>query len=277
MMHREFWEAGYRVFGLYGATPDGKCGCGNPDCKAVLKHPVSAGWQHTPLWDEEQLASKELSGQFDTGFGVLVRGLLVIDVDARNGGVQSYERLRADRIRAESDVERLTAELAAARAQAREELGTDDEAEIRRLETEYNMYFSGRLRTPPWDTRRRVDEMIKQFDRAYIPNYGERFRFTTLQSRAAKLAELWDRGLRAREEGRGGSALHFAVRKRYKDIIRQLASFGIDMNLKDQDGLTALDYTQSRGFMPFMANQTPLFREEAALLRELGEIGRAHV
>lgn len=45
----------------------------------------------------------------------------------------AYERLRADRIRAESDVERLTAELAAARAQAREELGTDDETEIRRM------------------------------------------------------------------------------------------------------------------------------------------------
>jgi ankyrin repeat protein len=72
------------------------------------------------------------------------------------------------------------------------------------------------------------------------------------------------------EEVRGGSALHFAVRKRYKDVIKQLASFGIDMNLKDQDGLTALDYTQSRGFMPFMALQTPTFKEEAALLRELG-------
>ncbi|KMO20944.1 hypothetical protein [Methylobacterium platani] len=45
----------------------------------------------------------------------------------------AFERLRADRIRAESDVERLTAELAAARAQAREELGTDDEAEIHRM------------------------------------------------------------------------------------------------------------------------------------------------
>lgn len=72
------------------------------------------------------------------------------------------------------------------------------------------------------------------------------------------------------EEVRGGSALHYAVRKRYKEVIKQLASYGIDMNLKDQDGLTALDYTQSRGFMPFMANQTPLFQEEAALLRELG-------
>jgi uncharacterized protein len=72
------------------------------------------------------------------------------------------------------------------------------------------------------------------------------------------------------EEIRGGSALHYAVRKRYKDVIRLLASYGADMNLKDQDGLTALDYTQSRGFMPFMAIQTPRFEEEAALLRELG-------
>jgi ankyrin repeat protein len=72
------------------------------------------------------------------------------------------------------------------------------------------------------------------------------------------------------EEVRGGSALHFAVRKRYKDVIKLLASFDIDLNLKDQDGLTALDYTQSRGFMPFMALQTPLFKEEAVLLGELG-------
>jgi ankyrin repeat protein len=72
------------------------------------------------------------------------------------------------------------------------------------------------------------------------------------------------------EEVRGGTALHYAVRKRYKEVIKELASYGIDMNATDQDGLTALDYTQSRGFMPFMALQTPLFNEEATLLRELG-------
>ena len=72
------------------------------------------------------------------------------------------------------------------------------------------------------------------------------------------------------EEVRGGTALHYAVRKRYKEVIKLLASFGIDMNATDQDGLTALDYTQSRGFMPFMALQTPVYKEEAALLRELG-------
>jgi ankyrin repeat protein len=72
------------------------------------------------------------------------------------------------------------------------------------------------------------------------------------------------------EEIRGGTALHYAVRKRYKEVIKELASYGIDLNARDQDGLTALDYTQSRGFMPFMALQTPVFKEEAALLRELG-------
>jgi uncharacterized protein len=71
-------------------------------------------------------------------------------------------------------------------------------------------------------------------------------------------------------EIRGGSALHYAVRKRFRNVIKALAEFGIDLDAVDQDGLTALDYTQSRGFMPFMALQTPLFKEEAQLLRDLG-------
>jgi ankyrin repeat protein len=72
------------------------------------------------------------------------------------------------------------------------------------------------------------------------------------------------------EEIRGGTALHYAVRKRFKTVIKELATLGIDMNAVDQDGLTALDYTQSRGFMPFMALQTPLYKEEAQILRDLG-------
>ena len=40
--------------------------------------------------------------------------------------------------------------------------------------------------------------------RSYIQNYGDRFRFNTLQTRFSKFVDLWDRGLRAREEGRPG-------------------------------------------------------------------------
>jgi hypothetical protein len=78
------------------------------------------------------------------------------------------------------------------------------ESELRRLEAEYNMFFAGRLPKPPWETRARVEATVKQFDRGHIPNTGDRFRFTTLQSRFATFIDLWDRGLRAREEGRAG-------------------------------------------------------------------------
>ena len=78
------------------------------------------------------------------------------------------------------------------------------EAELKRLEAEYNMFFAGRLQRPPWETRGRVDAMVKRIDRSHIGNYGDRFRFTTIQSRYSTFIDLWDRGLRAREEGRPG-------------------------------------------------------------------------
>jgi hypothetical protein len=78
------------------------------------------------------------------------------------------------------------------------------EAGLRQLEAEYNMFFSGRLPKPPWETRTLVETLVKQLDRGHIPNTGDRFRFTTLQSRYATFIDLWDRGLRAREEGRPG-------------------------------------------------------------------------
>jgi hypothetical protein len=78
------------------------------------------------------------------------------------------------------------------------------EAELKRLESEYNMYFAGRLPRPPWETRRHVESMVRRLDRTHLSNYGDRFRFSTLQSRLTKFTTLWDRGLRAREEGRPG-------------------------------------------------------------------------
>jgi hypothetical protein len=82
------------------------------------------------------------------------------------------------------------------------------EVELRKLEGEYNMYFAGRLPRPPWETRTRVEQLVKRLDRSYIQNYGHRFRFSTLQARFSAFVDLWDRGLRAREEGRPGPFAH---------------------------------------------------------------------
>ena len=78
------------------------------------------------------------------------------------------------------------------------------EAELKRLEAEYNMFFAGRLQRPPWETRGRVEAMVKRIDRMHFGNYGDRFRFSTIQARHSTFVDLWDRGLRAREEGRPG-------------------------------------------------------------------------
>ena len=82
------------------------------------------------------------------------------------------------------------------------------EGDLKRLESEYNMYFAGRLKRPPWETRARVEATVKRLDRTSINNYGARFRFTTLQTRFSRFVDLWDRALRAREEGRQGPLMH---------------------------------------------------------------------
>ena len=113
------------------------------------------------------------------------------------------------------------------------------EADLKQLEAEYNMFFAGRLKTPPWETRARVDALVKQLDRGYISNTGDRFRFTTLQSRYATFIDLWDRGLKAREEGRSGpfaqpKAAKGPVSVRPEDRIVNVSSFRDPMREVDK-------------------------------------------
>ncbi|MGH9311367.1 MAG: MXAN_5187 C-terminal domain-containing protein [Vicinamibacterales bacterium] len=77
-------------------------------------------------------------------------------------------------------------------------------ADLKRLEAEYNMFFAGRLPRPPWETRGRVEAMVKRLDRGRISGTADRFRFEQLQTRFQTMTDVWDRGQRAREEGRPG-------------------------------------------------------------------------
>jgi hypothetical protein len=76
------------------------------------------------------------------------------------------------------------------------------ESEIKRLEAEYNMFFTGRLPRLPWETRARVDAMVKRMDRMNLRNTAEKFRFGTLQARYHSFCDLWEKHLKAKEEGR---------------------------------------------------------------------------
>ncbi len=133
------------------------------------------------------------------------------------------------------------------------------EAGLKQLEAEYNMFFAGRLPKPPWETRSRVEALVKQYDRAYIQNTGDRFRFQTLQSRFATFIELWDRGMRAREEGRSGP---FPQKKsgdrpaRGDDKIMHVASFSDPLREMDKlhdlyDSLVEARRTVGENAVPF--------------------------
>jgi hypothetical protein len=133
------------------------------------------------------------------------------------------------------------------------------EAGLKQLEAEYNMFFAGRLPKPPWETRSQVEALVKKFDRAYIQNTGDRFRFHTLQSRFAAFIDLWDRGMRAREEGRSGP---FPQKKtpdrqeRGSDKIMHVAAFSDPLREMDKlhdlyDSLVEARRTVGEEAVPF--------------------------
>jgi hypothetical protein len=64
------------------------------------------------------------------------------------------------------------------------------------------MFFAGRLKRPPFETKNRVAALIKRHDQSIINNTGDRFRFESLQSRYQKFAELVERQMNNRELGR---------------------------------------------------------------------------
>lgn len=69
---------------------------------------------------------------------------------------------------------------------------------------------------------------------------------------------------------RGGTALHFAVRAGSLQAAKLLVSWGIDVNARDPDGLTALDYAMGRGYVPFLQQPKPPDLRMAKLLRDSG-------
>jgi ankyrin repeat protein len=70
---------------------------------------------------------------------------------------------------------------------------------------------------------------------------------------------------------RGGSALHYAVRDGgNRQVIQELLDLGLDVNVKDADGLTALDYSMGRGYVPFLAMPEPPDKPLSDFLRGKG-------
>lgn len=73
---------------------------------------------------------------------------------------------------------------------------------IRQLQVKWDLFFNGQEKKPPSDLQSKVEALIRQYANAEIRNNGDRFRFQSLSARYTTFNELWQKRLRAREEGK---------------------------------------------------------------------------
>jgi len=81
-----------------------------------------------------------------------------------------------------------------------EAIASFDES-LRRLKTQYDLFFAGVLKIPPAVDKKRLDDLVREIGKVRIRDNGLRFRYTTLVSRYNQFQELWNRRIREREEG----------------------------------------------------------------------------
>jgi hypothetical protein len=85
-----------------------------------------------------------------------------------------------------------------------EQLGRLEE-DVRRLKVEFDIYFNGAAKRPPYDTKGRVETVIKRLADDRTLTFAQRYRYNTLVARYNSFLQLWRRTMQDREEGRGPS------------------------------------------------------------------------
>lgn len=77
------------------------------------------------------------------------------------------------------------------------------EEDMRRLKVEFDIFFNGACRRPPYDTKGRVETTIKRLADERSLSFAQRYRYNSLVARYTSFRELWRRTTQDREEGRG--------------------------------------------------------------------------
>ena len=94
-----------------------------------------------------------------------------------------------------------------------EERLTRLEEDIRRLKIEYDVYFNGASRRPPYDTKLRVESHLKRLGDDRSLSFAQRFQYNTLATRYNSFREIWRRTMKGREEGRDALTINRAARE----------------------------------------------------------------
>jgi hypothetical protein len=76
------------------------------------------------------------------------------------------------------------------------------EDDIRKLRVEFDIFFNGASKRPPYDTKGRVETLLKRLGDDRTLTFAQRYRYTSLAARYNAFRDLWRRTMQGREEGR---------------------------------------------------------------------------
>lgn len=89
-----YMGAGWKILSLHSVNEEGNCSCGKPNCTEVGKHPATPNGQNDATTDTTVIPTWWPPAQpRNVGAAAKPSGFFVIDIDPRNGGDTSFEKL----------------------------------------------------------------------------------------------------------------------------------------------------------------------------------------
>lgn len=105
--------------------------------------------------------------------------------------------------------------------------------DIRRLKIEFDVYFNGATKRPPYDTKSRIETVFKRLGDDRTLTFAQRYLYNSLSARFTSFRELWRRTMQGREEGRDAAAAARAVARDEVSHREVAATFVCDDAHKD--------------------------------------------
>jgi hypothetical protein len=92
------------------------------------------------------------------------------------------------------------------------------EDDIRKLRIEFDIFFNGGSKRPPYDTKGRVETLLKRLADDRTLTFAQRYRYNSLAARYNAFRDLWRRTMQGREEGRDPASAARANVKRNTEV-----------------------------------------------------------
>ena len=99
------------------------------------------------------------------------------------------------------------------------------EDDIRKLRVEFDIFFNGASKRPPYDTKGRVETLLKRLGDDRTLTFAQRYRYNSLAARYNAFRDLWRRTMQGREEGRDAVSAARASVKREQPTSVPAVSF----------------------------------------------------